>query len=81
MSLSSGDHATARSAKSGPVPDRLLTTIEAFMRRTRMPPSRFGRLAAHDPRLVFDLQRGRVPGPALRQRIVAKIAAMEVSHD
>ena len=39
----------------------LIRKIETFLRRTRMPPTRFGRLAAHDPRFVFDLRNGRAP--------------------
>ena len=42
----------------------LIRKIETFLRRTRMPPTRFGRLAAHDPRFVFDLRNGRAPGRA-----------------
>lgn len=39
----------------------LIRKIEVFLRRTGMPPTQFGRLAAGDPRLVFDLRRGREP--------------------
>ena len=37
----------------------LLTQIEAFMARSHMSPSRFGRLSAGDTRLVADLKAGR----------------------
>ena len=37
----------------------LLEQIEAYLVRSRVPPSRFGRLAAGDPRLVTDLKSGR----------------------
>ena len=37
----------------------LLHRIEAFLAESRMPPSVFGRAAAHDPRLVSDLRGGR----------------------
>ena len=37
----------------------LLEQIEAYLVRSRVPPSRFGRLAAGDPRLVADLKSGR----------------------
>nr|WP_247650640.1 hypothetical protein [Sphingomonas sp. S2M10] len=40
-----------------------------------MPATRFGRLAARDPRLVGDLRLGRVPGPALAARLRAFLAA------
>lgn len=49
--------------------------IEKFLRRTQMPPTKFGRLAVRDPRLVFDLRRGREPGDAMAARIEAFIAA------
>ena len=32
--------------------------IELFLRRSGMRPARFGRLAARDPRLVFDIRAG-----------------------
>ncbi len=37
----------------------LLDQIEAYIAQTHMPPSRFGRLSAGDPRLVADLKGGR----------------------
>ncbi|WP_169798332.1 hypothetical protein [Sphingomonas soli] len=48
--------------------------IEKFLRRTQMPPTKFGRLAVRDPRLVHDLRRGREPGEAISARIEAFIA-------
>jgi hypothetical protein len=47
----------------------LLQAVEAFLQRHRMSPSRFGRHAAQDPRLVADLRGGRAPRPALDQRL------------
>lgn len=49
----------------------LLPRIERFLRRTNMPWTRFGRLAAHDPRFVADLRNGRVPRPGTAARIEA----------
>lgn len=49
--------------------------IELFLARTRMAETRFGRLAAGDPRLVADLRQGRIPGPALTKRLHAFLAA------
>ena len=43
----------------------LLHRIEAFLAESRMPPSVFGRAAAHDPRLVSDLRGGRICGRAV----------------
>lgn len=39
----------------------LLRTIETFLQDHRLPPTKFGRLAAHDPRFVLDLRMGRTP--------------------
>ncbi|UYY78877.1 hypothetical protein [Sphingomonas sp. R1] len=49
--------------------------IEAFLAATQMSVTRFGRLAAGDPRLVMDLRAGRQPGPRLSKRIRAFLAA------
>jgi hypothetical protein len=53
----------------------MLVLIDRYLRRTNMPPTRFGRLAVNDPRLVGDLKRGRHPGPRMVARIEAFIAA------
>ncbi len=47
----------------------LIRTIEKFLRDTQMPATTFGRLAANDPRLVFDLRTGREPRRALASRV------------
>jgi len=47
----------------------LLRKIESFIRQTGMAETRFGRLAAHDPRLIGDLRNGREPRPAMEQRV------------
>jgi hypothetical protein len=47
----------------------LIRKIETFIRRTKMPHTKFGRLAAGDPRLVTDLRQGRTPGRKLEQRL------------
>lgn len=47
----------------------LLQRIEAFLKESNMPPSVFGRAAAHDPRLVSDLRGGREPGRRLICRV------------
>jgi len=49
----------------------LLARIERFLRRTRIPATRFGREAMGDPRFVFDLRRGREPGPRTAARALA----------
>lgn len=47
----------------------LIRKIEAFMRQTKMPQTRFGRLAVGDPRLVADLRGGRSPRPKMERRV------------
>jgi hypothetical protein len=47
----------------------LIRKIEAFMRHTKMPQTKFGRLAANDPQFVFDLKRGRVPRAKMERRV------------
>lgn len=49
--------------------------VEKFLRRSNMPPTKFGRLAVNDPRLVMDLRNGREPGSRVTRRIVDFIAA------
>ncbi|CAM5459547.1 hypothetical protein ACFSUK_24075 [Sphingobium scionense] len=47
----------------------LLRTIEKFLRDHRIAPTRFGRDAVRDPRLVFDMRLGRDPGDRVKRRI------------
>jgi hypothetical protein len=47
----------------------LITRIERFLRETGMPWTKFGRLAAHDPRFVQDLRNGRTPRTATQSRV------------
>lgn len=49
----------------------ILLEIERRLSATGMSASRFGRLAANDPRLVYDLRNGRDPS----SRIVARLRA------
>ena len=49
----------------------LLVRIDRYLRQTNMPPTRFGRLAVNDPRLVGDLRGGRQLRPATHARIEA----------
>lgn len=49
----------------------LMRRIENFLEREAMPPTRFGRDAVNDPRLVFDLRNGR----ELRDATIARIQA------
>ena len=54
----------------------VLSKIERFLRQSEMPPTRFGRIAVNDPRLVGDLRRGREPGPRLVARIEATLTRL-----
>ncbi|MDB5705871.1 MAG: hypothetical protein JWN66_2987 [Sphingomonas bacterium] len=49
----------------------VLRKIDRYLKKTAMPPTRFGRLAVNDPRLVGDLKNGREPG----KRVIARIEA------
>ncbi len=53
----------------------VLPKIQKFLRHSGMPPTKFGRLAVRDPRLVGDLRRGREPGARIVARIEAFIAS------
>ena len=46
-----------------------LRMIEKFLKETGIAPSRFGRDAVRDPRLVHDMRRGREPGKRMQRRI------------
>jgi len=52
----------------------VLRKIERFLRASDMPPTKFGRLAINDPRLVRDLRNGREPGRRVTARIEAFLA-------
>lgn len=47
----------------------LIRSIEKFLKTHNMPPTKFGRLATHDPRFVLDLRNGRSP----REDMVVKV--------
>lgn len=53
---------------------RLLRDIERHLSRTGTTATRFGRNATNDPRLVFDLRRGRTLRPSTASRIRAHLA-------
>lgn len=55
----------------------VLHVIERHLRETGTPPTRFGRSAVNDPRLVGDLKRGREPGQRTVRRIEAYIASLQ----
>jgi 2,4-dienoyl-CoA reductase-like NADH-dependent reductase (Old Yellow Enzyme family) len=47
----------------------LLPRIDRYLRHTGTPPTRFGREAVNDPRLVEDLRRGRELRPCTSARV------------
>ena len=47
----------------------LIRDIERFLHRTGLAATTFGRLAVADPRLVFDLRKGREPRKGLRLKV------------
>lgn len=55
----------------------ILTRIERYMHLTRMSASAFGRAATGDPRLVFDLRRGRRIGAEMMRRIETYLTVQE----
>ena len=47
----------------------LLEQVERYLAQTNVPPSRFGRQAVGDPRLVADLRSGRTLRRGTRERL------------
>jgi hypothetical protein len=43
--------------------------VERFLKEQRLPPTKFGRLAAHDPRLVLDMRMGRTIRPETEAKL------------
>jgi hypothetical protein len=52
----------------------ILARVERHLRVTGTTPSRFGKDVAGDPRLVFDMRRGRIPNRPMHHRIEARLA-------
>ncbi len=55
----------------------LLHRIERYLRRSGIPPTRFGRDAVRDPRFVFDLRNGREPRARTAARVSDYLDAQE----
>ena len=55
----------------------LLMRIERYLRRSRIPATRFGRDVVGDPRLIHDIKHGRQLRPALRRRVEAFLEEAE----
>ncbi|MGE3691872.1 MAG: hypothetical protein AB7F98_10880 [Novosphingobium sp.] len=58
----------------------LIRQIEIFLRDTGMAWTKFGRLAAHDPRFVQDLRNGRIPRPETDGRVRRFIDSYRASY-
>jgi hypothetical protein len=58
----------------------LLRRIESYLNASGTSPTRFGRVAASDPRFVFDLRKGRTLRPETRARIAAWLDAREAAQ-
>lgn len=56
--------------------NELLHSVEEYLARAGLSPTRFGRIVVHDPRFVFDLRLGRRP----RRRVHGKVMAYLVAH-
>ena len=50
--------------------------VERFLREQELPPTKFGRLAARDPRLVLDMRMGR----EIRPETEAKLRQFMAAH-
>jgi hypothetical protein len=52
--------------------------IEQFLKRTRISPTRMGLDVTGDPKLVFEIRKGRAPRPPLEARIIAYMDRTQV---
>lgn len=55
----------------------LLRKVERFLQTHNMAPTKFGRLAASDPRFVLDLRMGRIPRQATEERTLQWMGQFE----
>ncbi|MGB3469917.1 MAG: hypothetical protein WBA51_03735 [Erythrobacter sp.] len=53
----------------------LIRKVEKFLREHEMSATKFGRMAAHDPRFVLDLRMGRTPRAATEARTLRWMAS------
>jgi hypothetical protein len=58
----------------------LLRKVETFLRTHKMAATKFGRLAAHDPRFVLDLRMGRIPRAKTEERTLQWMAEFEAGE-
>ena len=55
--------------------------IERFLRDEGLPPTKFGRLAARDPRLVLDIRMGREIRPEMEEKLRAFMGSYSEKSD
>ncbi|MGD8326795.1 MAG: hypothetical protein PVF65_07765 [Sphingomonadales bacterium] len=55
----------------------LLRSVEQHLALTGMSPSGFGRKIAGDPRLVFDLRKGRKPKEEMKNKLIEETRRCE----
>lgn len=55
--------------------------IERFLRDQGLPPTKFGRLAARDPRLVLDMRMGREIRPEMEAKLRQFMGSYERNAD
>jgi len=58
----------------------LIRKVECFLQAHKMAATKFGRLAAHDPRFVLDLRMGRIPRPATEKRTLEWMAQYDADN-
>ena len=61
----------------GHEPYAVLRVVEAALRKHNVAPSRFGRDAVCDPRLIFDMRNGCTIKPRKIERIQAHLQKLE----
>lgn len=67
-------HAPSMGAPSRAPREYLAVEVSHYLRKHKIPPSRFGREAVNDPRFVTDLFHGRIAREATAARVRAFIA-------
>jgi hypothetical protein len=63
-----------------PAAPATLGMVEAFLRRTGLSASTFGRQALRDSRIVFDMRRGRAISDRVQRRLKHFMAAVEAGE-
>jgi len=61
--------------------EQFLSEVEAFLSRSGMSPTAFGKDALNDPNFVRDLRAGRLPGLGLVDRVHEFIREREQSAE